>query len=124
MVEYLDGLFADKAISPSEYSQLIAKYSKYNTSNINTSTSNEKAGLTSNNKELWVKALDGNNSALNTLGVNINGQKKSFVNNSDANAAVNEALKQIESGSYKFTSNQQLMNDLKNGKFGKLRWGL
>ncbi len=95
-----------------------------NADNFYTLLSNKTSGLTTNNKDTWIKALDGNNSALDTLGVNINGQKKSFVNNSDAKAAVNEALKQIESGSYKFTTNQQLMNDLKNGKFGKLRWGL
>ena len=61
---------------------------------------------------------------LDTLGVTINGQKKSFVNNTDTRNAVKEALTRIENGKYTFTTNQQLMDKLKSGEFGELRWGL
>lgn len=84
----------------------------------------QEHGLNSSNTSTWIKALDGNNKALNELGVTINGGTKSYVNNKDARNAVNTALSKIQDGSYKFTTNQQLMNDLKNGNFGKLGWGL
>lgn len=80
--------------------------------------------MTNDNWETWYKALDGNNKALDELGVTIWGQKKSNVNNGDAKKAVKEALKQITEGKYTFTTNQQLMDDLKNHKFGHLGWGL
>lgn len=92
--------------------------------NTNTSSSTNTSGLTDENISTWIKALDGNNSALDSLGVTIYGQKKSNVNNGDARKAVQEALKRIKDGTYTFTSNQDLMTALKNGDFGKLGWGL
>ena len=127
-MDFLDLLLASNSITDEEFLKLGQKYSKYNGQELsNTSstvTTATEAGLNSNNLSTWIKALDGNNSALNELGVNIWGQKKSNVNNSDAKDAVNEALRQIKDGEYTYTSNQQLMNDLKNGKFGHLGWGL
>ena len=79
--------------------------------------------LNQGNASTWIKALDGNNEALKALGVNIFGQKKSNVNNTAATNAVNEAMRQIASGEYTFVSDQQLMNDLKNHRFGFLSWG-
>ena len=125
--DYLDRLYASNAITGEELDLLSAKYSKYS-GQLNLakseSTTVNNSGLNSSNLDIWIKALDGNNKALNTLGVTINGQTKSFVNNKDAKNAVNEALYEIQEGTYRFTSNQQLMNDLKNGVFGKLGWGL
>ena len=80
--------------------------------------------MTSDNVSTWIKALDGNNNALDELGVNIFGQKKSNVNNRDAKNAVNNALKAIQDGDYIYTDNQRLMDDLKKGFFGELGWGL
>ena len=127
--DYLDNLNASGMISDEEFLRLSAKYSKYenqvsNTTSNQTSNSGTQAGLNDNNVSTWRKALDGNNNALKELGVTIWGQTKSNVNNKDAKNAVNTALEQIKSGEYKFTSNQQLMNDLKNGRFGHLGWGL
>ena len=114
------------AISDEEYTKLLAKYSKY--SNQSSGTSNisntNNAGLNSSNLDTWIKALDGNNNALDSLGVTIFGQKKSMVNNEDAKKAVYEALKQIQNKQYTFTTNQKLMDDLKNFRFGYLGWGL
>lgn len=124
---YLDNLNASGLITDEEFLRLSAKYSKYGdqiygtNSNTNSVT---QAGLNDTNVSKWIKALDGNNSALNELGVTIWGQTKSNVNNKDAKKAVNNALSQIKNGDYKFTTNQQLMNDLKNGRFGNLGWGL
>lgn len=123
LANYLDNLYASGQISQSDFLQLSAKYSK-NPGISSTSTTNIEPGLTQDNYSLWVNALDGNNSALSQLGVNINGQTKNFVNNSDARSAVSNALSQIQNGTYKFTTNQQLMNDLNNGVFGSLGWGL
>ena len=104
---------------------LASKYSKYVSPTSNSASAiSISSGLNSENIDTWIKALDGNNKALDTLGVTINGSKKSFANNSDIKKAVNNALKQIQEGSYKFRSNQQLMNDLKNGVFGNIGWGL
>lgn len=88
-----------------------------------TSIKNGITALNQGNASTWIKALDGNNNALSTLGVDIFGQKKSNVNNTDAKNAVNEAMRQISSGEYNFTTSQQLMDDLKNHKFGYLSWG-
>ena len=123
LANYLDNLYASGQISQSDFLQLSAKYSK-NPGISSTTITNTEPGLTQDNYSLWVNALDGNNSALSQLGVNINGQTKNFVNNSDARNAVSNALSQIQNGTYEFTSNQQLMNDLNNGVFGKLGWGL
>ena len=121
--KYLDSLSASGAIDDETLAQLAAKYSKYNkNSTINNTTMN--SGLSDDNLSTWIKALDGNNKALDTLGVTIWGQKKSNVNNNDAKSAVNKALNEITEGTYIFTTNQELMNDLKNERFGKLRWGL
>ena len=79
--------------------------------------------LNQGNASTWIKALDGNNEALKALGVDIFGQKKSNVNNTAATNAVNEAMRQIASGEYTFVSGQQLMDDLKDHKFGYLSWG-
>ena len=123
--DYLDSLYANGLISGEELSRLSAKYSKYgNQISLQSSNSNESTGLNDSNLNTWIKALDGDNKSLDKLSVNINGQKKSFVRNEDARNAVNTALTQIKNGSYKYTNNQQLMNDLKNGKFGNLHWGL
>lgn len=129
---YLENLYTSGQISATELSQLSAKYSRMesNTDSNNTNASssstenNEYIGLTDDNKEIWKLALDGNNSALKKLGVDIYGQKMSHVNNTDRNNAVEEALKQIKSGKYVFKDNQELMTYLKNGYFGKLGWGL
>lgn len=126
---YLVNEYAAGRLNGQTLSSLVAKYgitAPTQTTSTNNTTSTQKVtpGLTSDNVETWRKALDGNNQALNTLGVTIFGQMKSNVNNNDAKNAVNEALRQIESGEYTFTTNQQLMNDLKNGKFGHLGWGL
>lgn len=120
--DFLDNLYAKGMINEEELIQLSAKYSKYN----NTSNTSDKtgAGLSDDNVSAWIKALDGNNKALDSLGVTIWGQKKSNVNNKDAKNAVNRALSEIKEGTYTFTTNQELMNDLKNERFGKLRWGL
>lgn len=123
LANYLDNLYASGQISQSDFLQLSAKYSK-NPGISSTSITNAEPGLTQENYSLWVNALDGNNSALNQLGVNINGQTKNFVNNSDVKKAVSNALNQIQNGTYKFTTNQQLMNDLNNEVFGNLGWGL
>lgn len=123
LANYLDNLYASGQISQSDFLQLSAKYSK-NPGISSTSITNAEPGLTQENYSLWVNALDGNNSALNQLGVNINGQTKNFVNNSDVKKAVSNALNQIQNRTYKFTTNQQLMNDLNNGVFGNLGWGL
>lgn len=124
MQEYLSG-----RLSATNAQTLIAMYgvtepTSSSNSSIATTVDNSKSTLTSDNWETWYKALDGNNSALKSLGVTIYGQNKSNVNNSDAKAAVKEALNQIQNGTYQFTTSQQLMDDLKNGKFGTLRWGL
>lgn len=124
---YLDSLNANGIITDEEFLRLSAKYSKYSNQVLNTSTTANNTtttGLNDNNVSTWIKALDGNNKALKELGVNIWGQTKSNVNNKDVKKAVNTALSKIKSGEYKFTSNQQLMNDLKNGTFGNLGWGL
>ena len=120
--DFLDNLYAKGMINEEELIQLSAKYSKYN----NTSNTSDEtgAGLSDDNVSAWIKALDGNNKALDSLGVTIWGQKKSNVNNKDAKNAVNKALSEIKEGTYTFTTNQELMNDLKNERFGKLRWGL
>ncbi len=124
--EYLDSLNASGAIDDETLAQLAAKYSKYNTNKTANNTTNKDTnlGLSDDNLSTWIKALDGNNKALDTLGVTIWGQKKSNVNNNDAKSAVNKALDEIKEGTYTFTTNQELMNDLKNERFGKLRWGL
>ncbi len=122
LANYLDSLYASGAITENEFLKLSAKYSKYN--NTTTTESSTDSGLNDSNMETWIKALDGNNKALDTLGVTINGQKKSFVNNTDARNVVKEALTRIEDGRYTFTTNQELMNKLESGEFGKLRWGL
>ena len=122
LANYLDNLYASGQISQSDFLQLSAKYSK-NPSISSITTTSIEPGLTQDNYSLWIDALDGNNSALSQLGVNINGQTKNFVNNGDVRNAVQNALNQIQNGTYKFTSNQQLMNDLNNGVFGKLGWG-
>lgn len=124
--DYLDSLYANGLISYETFCQLAAKYSNYDSSeNIqsesNTNASN--AGLNDSNVNTWIKALDGNNKALEELGVTIFGQKKSMVNNNDAKKAVKEALKQIKEGKYPGITNQELMNKLKNGDFGHLGWG-
>lgn len=127
LVDYLDSLYFSGAITEDEFLKLSAKYSTYSKENnvsYSNTTNTTKAGLNDDNVSTWIKALDGNNKALDTLGVTIWGQKKSNVNNNDAKKAVREALHQINEGKYKFTTNQQLMNDLKNHKFGKLGWGL
>lgn len=123
LANYLDSLYASGAITEKEFLKLSAKYSKYN-NNTTTTESSTDSGLNDSNMETWIKALDGNNKALDTLGVTINGQKKSFVNNTDARNVVKEALTRIEDGRYTFTTNQELMNKLESGEFGKLRWGL
>ena len=123
LYNYLGSLRDNNLINDEELSRLAAKYSKYSNQSSVTSTISNNAGLNSSNLETWIKALDGNNNALDSLGVTIFGQKKSNVNNNDARKAVQEALRQIESGEYTFTSNQQLMDDLKNHKFGHLGWG-
>lgn len=123
LANYLDSLYASGAITENEFLKLSAKYSKYN-NNTTTTESSTDSGLNDSNMETWIKALDGNNKALDTLGVTINGQKKSFVNNTDARNVVKEALTRIEDGRYTFTTNQELMNKLESGEFGKLRWGL
>ncbi len=120
MVDYLDGLYASGTLSGADYSQLIAKYSKYESSNINSST-NKNVGLTSDNKELWIKAAIGNDDALEQLG--ITGYRSSWSNNNDVKKAINEALRQIENNEYTFKDNQTLMDDIKNGKFVKIGWG-
>lgn len=126
LVDYLDGLYSTNQISYQDYTQLLAKYSnvRNGSSSSSTTTTSTSAGLTDENKSTWIKALDGNNSALNQLGVTIYGQKKSNVNNNDAKKAVEKALEEIKNGTYTFTSNQDLMTALKNGDFGKLGWGL
>lgn len=126
---YLKDEYASGRISANDVASLMSKYGISEiSSNASSTTNNSEKIQTMELKEsdlsTWIKALDGNNDALNTLGVTIWGQKKSNVNNKDAKNAVNEAYKQIQEGKYTFTSNQQLMNDLKNGKFGKLGWGL
>lgn len=121
--DFLDNLYASGMISEEELIQLSAKYSKYNNYSTTTTTT-ATSGLDDTNVSTWIKALDGNNKALDNLGVTIWGQKKSNVNNKDAKNAVNTALSEIQNGTYKFTTNQDLMNDLKNGRFGKLGWGL
>ena len=124
--DYLDQLLAAGLINETEFANLAAKYSTYsNYSNWGTNSINQQtnSGLNDSNVDTWRKALDGNNKALKELGVTIWGQTKSNVNNNDAKKAVNEALKQIKEGKYTFTTNQQLMNDLKNHKFGYLGWG-
>lgn len=123
LANYLDSLYASGAITENEFLKLSAKYSKYNNDTTTTESSTD-SGLNDSNMETWIKALDGNNKALDTLGVTINGQKKSFVNNTDSRNAVKEALARIEDGRYTFTTNQELMDKLKSGEFGKLRWGL
>lgn len=123
LANYLDSLYASGAITENEFLKLSAKYSKYNNNTMTTESSTD-SGLNDSNMETWIKALDGNNKALDTLGVTINGQKKSFVNNTDARNVVKEALTRIEDGRYTFTTNQELMNKLESGEFGKLRWGL
>lgn len=123
LANYLDSLYASGAITENEFLKLSAKYSKYNNDTTTTESSTD-SGLNDSNMETWIKALDGNNKALDTLGVTINGQKKSFVNNTDARNVVKEALTRIEDGRYTFTTNQELMNKLESGEFGKLRWGL
>lgn len=125
-VDYLDGLYSTNQISYQDYTQLLAKYSnvRNGSSSSSTTTTSTSAGLTDENKSTWIKALDGNNSALNQLGVTIYGQKKSNVNNNDAKKAVEKALEEIKNGTYTFTNNQDLMTALKNGEFGKLGWGL
>ena len=117
-------------LDPNDAVTLIEKYkitaptgNSVKISSQSNSSNNDPAKLSSSNKQTWIDALDGKNSALDSLGVTIFGQKKSNVNNSDAKSAVNTALKQIESGEYIYTTAQQLMDDLKNGVFGKLRWG-
>lgn len=123
--DFLDNLYAKGMINEEELIQLSAKYSKYTKYNNTSNTSDETgAGLSDDNVSAWIKALDGNNKALDSLGVTIWGQKKSNVNNKDAKNAVNKALSEIKEGTYTFTTNQELMNDLKNERFGKLRWGL
>ena len=126
LANYLDTLYASGQITESDFLKLSAKYSTYSNkiSVSSNGTTSSSAGLNSSNLSTWIKALDGNNKALDSLGVTIWGQKKSNVNNNDAQKAVKEALRQIEAGEYKFTNNQQLMNDLKNHKFGHLGWGL
>lgn len=123
--DFLDNLYASGMINEEELIQLSAKYSKYNNyNNSATDTNASNSGLDETNASTWIKALDGNNKALDTLGVTIGGQKKSYVNNKDAKNAVNKALSEIQNGTYTFSTNQDLMNDLKNGRFGKLGWGL
>lgn len=122
--DYLDYLYVNGMITETEFLQLSAKYSKYANQIGSTTTSELEPGLDDTNVGTWIKALDGNNKALETLGVDIWGQKKSNVNNTDAKNAVNTALNEIQNGTYTFTSNQQLMNDLKSGRFGSLGWGL
>lgn len=120
--EYLSG-----RLSESDFSTLVAKYgitqpgTQKTSSNVN--TVNKNSTLNNSSVETWIKALDGNNSALKELGITVFGQYKSNVNNNDARNAVKEALRQIETGEYKFISSQQLMDDLKNHKFGYLHWG-
>ena len=123
LANYLDSLYASGAITEDEFLKLSAKYSKYGEVST-TSADSTNTGLNASNMETWIKALDGNNKALDTLGVTINGQKKSSVNNTDTRNAVKEALTRIENGKYTFTTNQQLMDKLKSGEFGELRWGL
>ncbi len=124
--DYLDQLLASGLITEAEFASLTAKYSTYSGYSNSTSgnvNSINNSGLNDSNVDTWRKALDGNNSALKELGITIWGQTKSNVNNSDAKKAVKEALKQIKEGTYTFTTNQQLMNDLKNHRFGHLGWG-
>lgn len=94
--DFLDNLYASGLISETELIQLSAKYSKYNGYSTSTSTTTATSGLDDTNVSTWIKALDGNNKALDTLGVTIWGQKKSNVNNKDAKNAVNTALAEIK----------------------------
>ena len=125
---YLVNEYMSGRLDANTLSTLIVKYgvTSPTTNNTVTTTTTQtvEPGLTDENADLWYEALDGKNSALDELGVTIWGQKKSNVNNNDARNAVKEALRQIKLGEYTFTTNQQLMNDLKNGKFGHLGWGL
>ena len=145
---YLAQQYAVGNLSAYDFSVLIAKYgiepvaaittnSKENTSNISTtSTSNktEASTLTSNTIKEWLNALDGNKNSLKRLGIENGTQRsweKTYINNLPDDAqrrgkekdAVEEALRQIESGKYVFTTNQQLMYDLEAEKFGKLSKG-
>lgn len=75
-----------------------------------------------NNGATWAKALDGNNEALKNLGVNINGKYHNLMNNKVAQDAINHFQEQIRTGQYKYTSNQQLMNDIANYAKDKQTW--
>ena len=75
-----------------------------------------------NNGATWAKALDGNNAALKDLGVNINGKYHNLMNNKVAQDAINHFQEQIRTGQYKYTSNQQLMNDIANYAKDKQTW--
>lgn len=122
--DYLKNLYTNNQISQKDFLQLAAKYANYGNTESNDVPINANSGLTSNNLETWIKALDGNNKALDELGVTIYGQKKSNVNNTDARNAVKKALEEIQNGTYIYKDNQTLMDQLKNGDFGKLGWGL
>ncbi len=128
VIKFLEEEYDQGRLNEADANALIALYDIHEitstTNTTSTTTTTAQPGLNSNNVSTWIKALDGNNSALNELGVNIWGQKKSNVNNADAKDAVNEALRRIKEGEYVYTTNQQLMNDLKNGEFGHLGWGL
>lgn len=96
-------------------------------------TPTQQAGIRSiSNTNLWAKAVDGNNSALKSLfgkeDYKTYVEKNSKFNNggyntADVKAAVNRAAAQIQNGTYTYVSDKQLLEDLRNGIFGKFGWG-
>lgn len=76
------------------------------------------------NTQLWIDALDGDDSAYSIiLGIE-DGSFKGSYRDADVKAVVTEAQRQINEGIYSFSTKEQLWSDMLNGTFGRMRSGV
>ena len=89
-----------------------------------TSSNKQQKGITIiSNTDQWIKALDGNNEAIESLGLDPVNNISGHYRNADVRAVIAEAQRRINNGDYIYTDPNKLILDMKKGEFGALRTG-
>ena len=89
-----------------------------------TSSKKQQEGITiMSNTDQWIKALDGNNEAIESLGLDPVNNISGHYRNADVKAVIAEAQRRINNGDYIYTDPNKLILDMKKGEFGALRTG-
>lgn len=109
MRNYLRNVYASGGLNDDEYSRLLAKYSTYSSVD-QSSVAKEENG---------VKYID--NKTIETLRKEIDKGRR--LNNNSLRTALGNAYNSIENGNYEYSSYDQFVNDVVNGKFGSVKRG-